>query len=196
MAYTIVYVIFFLYLCGVFEKRPHMKLRKFGIIALGCVLLMGMAACSKDKEEVTLGDGSTPAQVDPRDAFVGDYTYEATGFMHINDLPLPLFDSLPLNDKGEATIAKEGDANKILLIANNDTIRAEVSGNQLRLDSNSVTLNYNKFKFQMVIINDRANLTGKRIDWESDIMAEGTYDKYSITGDGHMKIVADKKEGK
>ena len=195
MAYTIVYVIFFLYLCGVFEKRVAMKLRKLGIVVLGCVLLMEMAACSKDKEEVS-PDGSTPAQVDPRDAFVGDYTYEATGFMHINDLPLPLFDSLPLNDKGEATIAKEGDANKILLIANNDTIRAEVSGNQLRLDSNSVTLNYNKFKFQMVIINDRANLTGKRIDWESDIMAEGTYDKYSITGDGHMKIVADKKEGK
>ena len=91
MAYTIVYVIFFLYLCGVFEKRVAMKLRKIGIMVLGCVLLMGMAACSKDKEEVT-PDGSTPAQVDPRDAFVGDYTYEATGFMHINDLPLPLFD--------------------------------------------------------------------------------------------------------
>jgi hypothetical protein len=75
-------------------------------------------------------------------------------------------------------------------------MRAEVSGNQLRLDSNSVTRNFNMFKFQMVIINDRANLTGKRIDWESDIMAEGTYDKHSITGDGHMKIVADKKEGK
>ena len=99
MAYTIVYVIFFLYLCGVFEKRVAMKLRKLGIVVLGCVLLMEMAACSKDKEEVS-PDGSTPAQVDPRDAFVGDYTYEATGFMHINDLPLPLFDLIGLYSGG------------------------------------------------------------------------------------------------
>jgi hypothetical protein len=153
---------------------------------MGCVLLMGMAACSKDKKE-------EQAQVDPRDAFVGDYTYEATGFMHINDLPLPLFDSLPLNDKGEATIAKEGDANKILLIANNDTIRAEVTGNQLRLDSNSVTYTYNKFKLQMMLSNDRATLEEKQINWESDILAEGSYNERTVNGDGHLKIVANKK---
>ena len=140
-----------------------MRLKTFGKILLSGVLLIGLAACSKDKKE-------EQAKVDPRDAFVGDYTYEATGEMVVLDLPEILSF---LRDK--------------------DTIRAEVTGNQLRLDSNSVTYTYNKFKLQMMLSNDRATLEGKQINWESDILAEGSYNERTVNGDGHLKIVANKK---
>ena len=166
-----------------------MKLKTFGKIMLSCVLLIGMAACSKDKKE------EQEAKVDPRDAFVGDYTYEATGEMILKDLPelLSRFDTIPIAQNGEATIAKEGDQNKIIMVADKDTIRAEVTGNQLRLDSNSVSYNFGELKFQMVLTNDRATLTGNQIDWESDVISDVSYKKLSFNGDGHLKIVANKK---
>jgi len=164
-----------------------MKLKTFGKIMLSCVLLIGLAACSKDKKE------EQEAKVDPRDAFVGDYTYEATGRIKMNNIPLLDTISIPLNEKGEAMIAKEGDQSKIIIVAEKDTIRAEVTGNQLRLDSSSVTYTYNKIKLQMMLSNDRATLENKQINWESDILTEGSYNEHKVNGDGHLKIVANKK---
>lgn len=162
-----------------------MRLKTFGKILLSGMLLTGLAACSKDKKE-------EQAKVDPRDAFVGEYTYEATGRMKINNVPILDTIAIPLNDNGEALIAKEGDQ-KIIIVRDKDTIRAEVTGNQLRLDSNSVTYTYNKFKLQMMLSNDRATLEEKQINWESDILAEGSYNERTVNGDGHLKIVANKK---
>lgn len=163
-----------------------MTLKTFGKIILSGVLLFGLAACSKDKKE---------EQTDPRDAFVGAYTYEATGELIIADLPelLSRFDTLPVNQNGEATIAKEGEGNKIIMVADKDTLRAEVTGNQLRLDSNSVNYHFGELNFQMVLTNDRATLTGNQIDWESDVLSAVSYKKLSFSGDGHLKIVAKKK---
>lgn len=165
-----------------------MRLKTFGKILLSGMLLTGLAACSKDKKE-------EQAKVDPRDAFVGDYTYEATGEMVVLDLPeiISFLDTIPISREGEATIAKEGDQNKIIMVADKDTIRAEVTGNQLRLDSNSVNYNFGELKFQMVLTNDRATLTGKQIDWESDVLSDVSYKKLSFNGNGHLKIVAKKK---
>ena len=175
-----------------------MKLRKIGIMVLGCVLLMGMAACSKDKEEVT-PDGSTPAQVDPRDAFVGEYTYEVTGKALIHNIPIIDTLSIPLDrDEGEAMIAKEGELNKIIIVADKDTIRAEVTGNQLRLDSGSYAYNADilgkRLSFQLMLSNDRATLEGKQINWESNFLISSSYESKNLDGDGHLKIVAEKKD--
>ena len=166
-----------------------MRLKTFGKILLSGMLLTGLAACSKDKKE------EQEAKVDPRDAFVGEYTYEATGEMVVLDLPeiLSFLDTIPISQEGEATIAKEGDQNKIIMVADKDTIRAEVTGNQLRLDSNSVNYSFGELKFQMVLTNDRATLTGKQIDWESDVLSDVSYKKLSFNGNGHLKIVAKKK---
>ena len=154
---------------------------------MGCALLISVAACSKDTKE------EQEAKVDPRDAFVGEYTYDMTGKATIHNLPLLDTLSIPLDNKGEAKIAKEGNQNKIIIVADKDTIRAEVTGNQLRLDSTSVSYNYGKAKLKMMLSNDKATLEGKQINWEADILAVGSYETISLNGDGHVKIVADKK---
>ena len=158
---------------------------------MGCALLIGVAACSKDTKE------EQEAKVDPRDAFVGEYTYDMTGKATIHNLPIIDTLSIPLDNKGEAKIAKEGDQNKIIIVADKDTIRAEVTGNQLRLDSTSVSYNADfmgkRISFRMMLSNDKATLEGKQINWEADILAVGSYETISLNGDGHVKIVADKK---
>ena len=163
-------------------------MRKYiGKVGMAVMMIVAFAACSqttKEKEE----------ELDPRDAFVGTYTYEATGKTTIYNIPVIDTLSIPLNNEGEAVIAKEGDRNKVIIVSNNDTIRAEVTGNQLRLDSNSVAYTYGKFRLRMMLSNDKATLEGKHIEWEADIMAVGTYEALSLTGDGHLKIVADKKD--
>ena len=67
--------------------------------------------------------------VDPRDAFVGVYSYQSEGALEA-DLGITTF-KLPLDGTGEFTITKIGEGDQVQLIGVNDTINASVSGRKV-----------------------------------------------------------------
>ena len=101
--------------------------------------------------------------------------------------------SIPLNDNGTFSISKYGDENKVVIVGYNDSIRAVVNGDQLALESNTITYSYGQFNLQMMLSYENAKLVDKKLNWESDIMAMGTYESYSINGNGHVSMEATKK---
>lgn len=86
-------------------------------------VLLALTACEGNKE------------VDPRDAFIGTYSYEATGSVDF-DFGITSY-SVPLNEQGTFTISKSGDGDQVVIDGWNDPINATVSGNQLILESNT-----------------------------------------------------------
>ena len=68
--------------------------------------LCTFAACEKKQE------------VDPRDAFIGAYTYDAKGSVDF-DFGITRY-SVPLNNQGTFTISKSGDGNKVVIEGWND----------------------------------------------------------------------------
>ena len=148
-------------------------------------LVLVFVACSKeDKEEVA-------APVDPRDAFVGAYDYTATGNVDIYAAGAKIW-TLPLDDSGTFTISKYGEENQVVIVGYNDSIRAVVNGDQLALESNTIRYSYGPVNIQMMLSYEDAKLVEKKLNWEADIMAMGTYESYSINGNGHVSMEATK----
>ena len=162
-----------------------MDMKWFRKIGWMLAMMLVLVACSK-KEEVVV-------QEDPRDVFVGTYDYEATGNVDIYAAGKKIF-SLPLNDDGTFSIAKYGDQNQVVIVGYNDSIRAVVNGNQLALESNTIHYSYGSATVQMMLSYENAKLVDKKLNWEADIMAMGTYESYSINGNGHISMEATKKK--
>ena len=81
-------------------------MKKFIQFCLAALVLVAFAACEKKQE------------VDPRDAFVGAYTYDAKGSVDF-DFGITRY-SVPLNNQGTFTISKSGDGNKVVIEGWND----------------------------------------------------------------------------
>lgn len=171
-----------------------MRMKVAGKIGLTIGLFIGMmvafVACEK-----------TPPQVgqptDPRDAFVGAYDYSTTGNVDIYMSGMKVW-TVPLDKTGSFTISKYGEENQVVIVGaifgERDSIRAEVTGNQLALENNSVNYSYGDATIQMMLSYEKANLVDNRLTWAADIMAMGTYSTYSVNGNGHISMAATKKQ--
>ncbi len=147
-----------------------------------CIVLstvVALAACGGKNE------------VDPRDQFVGGYNYESTGKAVIK-LGIITYD-IPLSGKGNFTISKVGDKDKVILVGYNDTINATVSGNQLILESNVVYTENSGVEIQLTFDYDKATLTENQLKWDSSVKAYATYSGYATSGDGNVSVVATKQ---
>ena len=163
-------------------KWINMEMKWIRKISWMLAMVLVLVACSKEDKE----------EVDPRDAFVGTYDYKATGNVDIYTGGVKTLSS-PLNDNGTFSISKYGDENKVVIVGYNDSIRAVVNGDQLALESNTITYSYGQFNLQMMLSYENAKLVDKKLNWEADIMAMGTYESYSINGNGHVSMEATKK---
>ena len=144
-------------------------------------MMLVLVACSKEDK----------AEIDPRDAFVGAYDYTATGSVDIYAAGAKIW-TLPLDDSGTFTISKYGEENQVVIVGYNDSIRAVVNGDQLALESNTIRYSYGSVNIQMMLSYEDAKLVEKKLNWEADIMAMGTYESYSINGNGHVSMEATK----
>ena len=163
-------------------KWIRMEMKWIRKISWMLAMVLVLVACSKEDKE----------EVDPRDAFVGTYDYKATGNVDIYAGGVKTL-SIPLNDNGTFSISKYGDENKVVIVGYNDSIRAVVNGDQLALESDTITYSYGQFNLQMMLSYENAKLVDKKLNWEADIMAMGTYESYSINGSGHVSMEATKK---
>ena len=107
--------------------------------------------------------------VDPRDAFVGVYSYQTEGGLEAN-LGITTF-KLPLNGTGEFTISTVGEGDQVQIVGDNDTINASVSGNNLILESNTIAANVKGYSMQLQFANTTATLTDNILNWQTDLEA-------------------------
>jgi hypothetical protein len=154
-------------------------MKKFIRFCLAAVVLVAFAACEKKQE------------VDPRDAFVGAYTYEAKGHVDFN-FGITSY-SIPLNNQGTFTISKSGDGNKVVIEGWNDPINATVSGNQLTLESNNYETKYGEITLQLSFSYGTATLSDNKLTWETEVSGSGQYGSLSATGNGVVSMIATKK---
>jgi hypothetical protein len=129
-------------------------------------------------------------KVDPRDTFIGAYTYKATGNMEFSfgTFKLPI----PLDNEGTFVIAKSGEKDQVVITGYNDSIHATVSGNQLVLESNIFTETYEEAEVQMTFSYGKATLANDTLRWDTDVLGVALYNGYSLTGKGNISMVAHK----
>ena len=153
------------------------------------VCMLGMVACSPTEPDAKKYD-------DPRDAFVGEYDYTSTGNMDVYMAGKKVY-STPFDKDGSFEIVKETEASKVAIVGaiygDQDSIHAIVNGNQLTLQDNSANYSNDLVTIKMMISYEPATLTGNKLIWEADVMGMGTFQSYSITGDGHISLEATKR---
>lgn len=132
-----------------------------------------------------------PTEVDPRDAFIGAYSYEATG--NADFYYGPLHWDIPLNEQGTFTISKVGDQDKVVIKGYYDPINATVSGNQLVLESLEYDTMYGDIEFHLVLNHNKATLADNKLTWSTEVDGIGQYNGLSTTGTGSVSMVATKQ---
>lgn len=141
-------------------------------------VLLAWTACEGNKE------------VDPRDAFIGAYTYSASGSVDFN-FGITSY-SVPLNEQGTFTISKSGDGDKVVIEGWNDPIYATVSGNQLTLESNNYDTTYGGIALQLSFSYGKATLVDDRLTWDTNVSGKAQYSGLSAIGEGVVSMVATK----
>ena len=148
-----------------------------------CAALIGfgLAACT-----------SPVSEVEPRDAFVGAYSFQATGNVDLFAGGMKLI-SLPLDQNGNFKIDKYGDNSKVVITGYNDSIFAFVDGNELILESNTYKAAYGDFDIKLTFTYGKAVLDSTRLTWDTEVSGVGQYSSYTVTGNGTVTVSATKQ---
>lgn len=133
---------------------------------------------------------TTTTTTDPRDKFVGEYSFVATGNVDVNLGVTSL--SIPLNEDGTFEITKAEVENEVLITGYGATINAVVSGNQLILESTTSEMEYSGATVKLTFTHGRATLKDNQLTWSTTVTAIVTYNSLTATGDGQVSMVADK----
>ena len=131
--------------------------------------------------------------VDPRDAYVGAYEFEAKGQVDFYYFGTPVM-NVPLDEKGTFTISKIGDKNKIAIVGYNDTIYATVSGDQLTLESTTYSFRDSGVDLELTFTYDKAHRNKNHLSWHTDVYAEARYNGINAKGEGNVEMEAERKE--
>jgi len=132
-------------------------------------------------------------RVDPRDAFVGEYSFAASGSVDLYMGATKLY-TVPLDETGTFTITKAEEDGEVLIIGYNDTIHASVSGKHLLFESTTTNYEYEGVKLQMTFVYGKATLEENQLHWNTDVQATGSYGAFSASGTGQIAVVATKRE--
>lgn len=157
-----------------------MKTKLFLFAALATLLF---ASCDPNTPTTT-----TPT--DPRDKFVGEYSFVATGNVNVN-LTITEW-NIPLNESGTFEITKAEAENEVLITGYGATINAVVSDNQLILESTTSEMEYSGATVQLTFTHGRATLTDSQLTWSTTVTAIVTYNSLTASGNGQISMIADK----
>ena len=136
--------------------------------------------------------GCERGQVDPRVAFVGDYSYVSTGEIDIYMGAVPA-GKLPLDNEGEFTMVLGEASNEILMIEENDTTVAVVSNNTIYLEPVTVIESMAGVDMEITYDYGEATLINNQLDWQVEVSIKATYQGAVLSGSGPIEIVATKK---
>ncbi len=146
--------------------------------------ILTFAACDRSKEE----EPST----DPRDIFVGDYSFVSTGSIDLYASGVKVY-TVPMNEKGNLSIALGKEANTVWVIAAGDTTLAYVSNNQLLMEPIEDEATFGDLVMEMSFTYGKATLKDNQLSWTSDVDITASYKEHILSGIGTVDIVATKK---
>ena len=137
--------------------------------------------------------GCERGQVDPRVAFVGDYSYVSTGEVDLYLGGVPVGEQLPLDNEGEFTLVLGEASNEILMIEENDTTVAVVSNNTIYLEPLTQIESMGEVDMEITYDYGEATLINNQLDWQGEVSVKATYKGAVLSGSGPIEIVATKK---
>lgn len=136
--------------------------------------------------------GCERGQVDPRVAFVGDYSYVLTGEIELYMDSVPVGE-MPLDHEGEFTFVLGEASNEILMIEKNDTTAGVVSNNTIYLEPVTQIESMGEVDMEVIYDYGEATLVNNQLDWQVDVSIKATYKGAVLSGSGPIEIVATKK---
>ena len=135
--------------------------------------------------------GNQPGN-DPRQAFVGEYDFTSSGSVDVYVGAVKM-GSLPMNEKGTMSISTATEPNEVWVIAKEDSTLAHVSGNFLFMDPTSKVETFRSIDLNLSFTYGKATLSHDTLSFPTDVTISATYEDKSISGTGHVDIVAVKK---
>ena len=144
-------------------------------------VVMLLAAC----------EGTTP-QTDPREVFVGDYSFSSKGDIDLYAGKTKIF-TVPLDKEGEMSITLSDQANAVWIVAEGDTAIAYVSGNQLFMDPTTEDIQYGDVNLHLKFTYGKATLEENQLTLPTDVEVSATYQSLSVSGSGKVDVSATKK---
>ena len=146
--------------------------------------ILTFAACDRSKEE----EPST----DPRDVFVGDYSFESVGSIDLY-AGLVKVVTVPMDQKGELSIVPGDKDDMVWIIASGDTALAYVHDNQLLMEPASEEATIGELVMELSYTYSTATLKDNRISFSSEVEITASYKEHILSGIGTVDIVATKK---
>lgn len=129
---------------------------------------------------------------DPREAFVGDYTFVSTGSIDIY-LGTVKMGSVPLDQDGNLSITLAEKSNAVWIVADNDSMQASVSGNELFMEPLKQQLTMGGMEMDLSFTYGKGTLEKNVLSIPADVQAVVSYQAMSLTGNGHVDVVATKQ---
>lgn len=132
---------------------------------------------------------TTQNGVDPRDELVGSYHFTTDG-----QLVFTVFgetETVPINGDGQFTISKSGEKNKVVIAIFNDSVYATLNKNELRLDDDSYSVEFDGTSVEAKVSNDKIQIAEKKLSWETDLEAVIKYNGIGIVGRGPFRVNAE-----
>ena len=145
--------------------------------------ILTFAACDRSKEEPS---------TDPRDIFVGDYSFESVGSIDLY-AGLVKVVTVPMDQKGELSIVPGDKDDMVWIIASGDTALAYVSDNQLLMEPTEDEATFGDLVMEMSFTYGKATLKDNQLSWTSDVDITASYKDHLFLGSGKVDIVATKK---
>lgn len=147
------------------------------------VMFVAFAACrSKDEPSA-----------DPRDAFVGDYSFVSEGSIDLYAGVSKVF-TIPMNETGDLSIKPATESNAVWVIAESDSTKGYVSGSQLFMDPTSEDTQFGELNLHLSFTYGKATLQDNQLSWPSDVAITASYKDYNLLGNGRVDITATKKK--
>ena len=141
---------------------------------------------------LTACDRSKQPEIDPREAFVGNYSYTSTGSVDLY-LGEQKMDSYPINEQGEMSITLAQKPDEVMVIVEKDTSLAHVADNYLLLEPSTEVEKYGEVEMTFSFTYGKATINNRVLTFPTNISISAVYQDKTVSGSGQMEIVAVKK---
>ena len=130
---------------------------------------------------------------DARDAFVGDYSFTSIGSIDLFYADSLKVITVPMNEKGELSIALATNPNDIWMIAENDTTTGHVSGNSFTIDPATDEATFGQLVMTLYYTYGKATLSHDTLSIPANVVITASYQDKNLSGVGKVDVVAIKK---
>ena len=141
---------------------------------------------------LTACDRSKQPEIDPREAFVGNYSFTSTGSvdLYLGELKMA---SYPMNEQGEMSIALAQKPDEVMVIVEKDTSLAHVADNYLLIEPSTAVEKFGEVEMTFSFTYGKATISNRVLTFPTNVSISAAYQDKTVSGSGQVEIVAVKK---